>query len=98
MRQRLDCVARYGGEEFVIVLPDTDIGRAVAIAERLRAAVQGSRFHHAGKPIQVTANFGVAECQDDDTPESFLGRADTMLYQAKAAGRNRVMWGLSEKV
>ena len=98
MRQRLDWVARYGGEEFVIVLPDTDIGRAVAIAERLRSAVQGSRFNHAGTPIQVTASFGVAECRDDDTPETLLGRADAMLYQAKDAGRNRVVWGMSEKV
>lgn len=98
MRQRLDWVARYGGEEFVIVLPDTDMGRAVAIAERLRAAVQSSRFQHSGHAIQVTASFGVAECQEDDHPESLLARADAMLYQAKAAGRNRVVWGMSEKV
>lgn len=98
MRQRLDWVARYGGEEFVIVLPDTDIGRGVAIAERLRAAVQASRFQHSGHAIQVTASFGVAECQADDDPQSLLARADRMLYQAKAAGRNRVMWGMSEKV
>ena len=98
MRRRLDWVARYGGEEFVIVLPDTDIGRAVAIAERLRHGVETKRFAHGGHEIRVTASFGVAECLDSDDVESLLARADAMLYRAKEAGRNRVVWGISERV
>lgn len=98
MRRRLDWVARYGGEEFVVVLPDTDIGRAVAIAERLRQAVQSTRFVHGGHEIRLTASFGVAECLDSDDAASLLARADSMLYRAKEAGRNRVVWGVSEKV
>jgi diguanylate cyclase (GGDEF)-like protein len=98
MRRRLDWVARFGGEEFVIVLPDTDIGRAVAIAERLRQAVEASRVVHGADEIRVTASFGVAECLDDDDAESLLARADAMLYRAKQTGRNRVVWGVSETV
>jgi diguanylate cyclase (GGDEF)-like protein len=98
MRQRLDSVARFGGEEFVIVLPDTDIGRAVAIAERLRVAVHDARFPYAGHEIRLTASFGVAECHEDDDPEALLSRADAMMYRAKEDGRNRVVWGVSEKV
>jgi two-component system, cell cycle response regulator len=98
MRQHLDWVARYGGEEFVIVLPDTDIGRAVAIAERLRQAVEATRYSHAGREIRVTASFGVAECVESDDAATLLARADAMLYRSKEAGRNRVVWGMSERV
>ena len=98
MRRRLDWVARFGGEEFVIVLPDTDIGRAVAIAERLRQAIEATRLSHSGHEIRVTASFGVAECLETDDAASLLARADSMLYRAKQAGRNRVVWGASEKV
>jgi diguanylate cyclase (GGDEF)-like protein len=98
MRRRLDWVARFGGEEFVIVLPDTDIGRAVAIAERLRQAIEASRFSHSGHEIRVTASFGVAECLENDGAPSLLARADAMLYRAKDLGRNRVVWGASERV
>ena len=93
MRRRLDWVARFGGEEFVIVLPDTDIGRAVAIAERLRQAIEATRLSHSGHEIRVTASFGVAECLDTDDAASLLARADAMLYRAKESGRNRVVWG-----
>ncbi|HUL97574.1 MAG TPA: diguanylate cyclase [Usitatibacter sp.] len=91
MRQRVDWVARYGGEEFVIVLPDTDLARAAAIAERLRVAIERTSFTHAGTEINVTASFGVAECGDGDDAHGLIERADAMLYRAKQSGRNRVV-------
>jgi diguanylate cyclase (GGDEF)-like protein len=90
MRARIDWVARYGGEEFVIVLPDTNLQGATETAERLREAVEASTFEHDGRPLEVTASFGVAECRDSDDTASLLARADSSLYRAKASGRNRV--------
>ncbi|WP_295448132.1 diguanylate cyclase [uncultured Thiodictyon sp.] len=82
-----DVLGRWGGEEFVLLLPDSTLPDAVALAERIRSALAGHAF---GGGIKVTASFGVATCQASDTWESWLHRADLALYRAKAAGRNRV--------
>jgi two-component system cell cycle response regulator len=82
-----DFVARYGGEEFVIVLPRTDSESAVAVAERLRRAVESAEWHL--RPI--TGSFGVACIRPDmETRQELIEAADQALYQAKKNGRNRV--------
>ena len=82
-----DMAARYGGEEFVIVLPQTDGGTALAVAERIRAAVEGAPW-----PLRpITASFGVAALrQGVESSGDLIARADQALYQAKKGGRNRV--------
>lgn len=79
-----DVLARWGGEEFVILLPDTPLGAAGEIAERLRRRVMG-----AGCRPAVTVSIGLAAAAGD--PGIWLERADRALYGAKAAGRNRVV-------
>jgi two-component system cell cycle response regulator len=89
----IDLVARYGGEEFVIVMPDTDSGVALRVAERLREAIAGEPFAIGnGVRIRVTVSVGLASANSpDDTPQSVLQRCDAALYHAKDGGRNRVV-------
>ncbi|AUQ27047.1 diguanylate cyclase [Dickeya zeae] len=82
-----DVLGRWGGEEFVAILPSTGIGGAILTAERIRQALESQRFSNG---LQVTTSIGIAVCQSTDHWESWLSRADSALYRAKAAGRNRV--------
>lgn len=87
-----DVVARLGGEEFAILLPDADLRSAHELAERLRRAIEASRFGG----IAVTASFGVAECLPPESLASLTLRADALLYAAKRQGRNRTISDQSE--
>ncbi|MEA2450908.1 MAG: hypothetical protein QOG63_2840, partial [Thermoleophilaceae bacterium] len=89
----IDEPARYGGEEMAVVLPQTDVGGAELLAERMRAAIEGLRIDRLDGegPLQVTASFGVASlphsARDKD---SLVAEADAALYRAKRTGKNRV--------
>lgn len=83
-----DFVARYGGEEFVLLLPNTEIGPALQLAERLREETKGLRLGQSG--LAVTASFGVTQALPGEGMAQVLARADGAMYQSKAAGRNRV--------
>lgn len=86
-----DLLARPGGEEFVVLLPMTGLGAAAEIADRLALALRTRPVARGGIQRTVTASFGVAEV--DVRNEGFelaFERADRSLYQAKAAGRDRV--------
>ena len=90
-----DLVARYGGEEFVVVMPETPMAVAAAVAERLRHAIADDLFVSPELPsgVPVTISIGVAATlpDGDDTSAALLKRADDALYTAKRTGRNRVM-------
>lgn len=83
-----DLFARWGGEEFVLVCRDTDLDSACAIADKLRELVANQTLHHN---IHITASFGVATLKTNENLEQLFKAADTALYKAKSAGRNRVV-------
>ncbi|MFY9226788.1 MAG: GGDEF domain-containing protein [Blastocatellia bacterium] len=86
-----DVAARFGGEEFVMLLPETSLGGAVVVAERIRTAVENVDFNSAGCRHNVTISIGVAEYLGDGTDvEEVIKKADEALYKAKSSGRNRV--------
>lgn len=82
-----DTVGRWGGEEFLIIVPNTDHDRAIALAERIRRAIEGHIYPHG---VSITASFGVATHAASTSIGDLLSRADASLYEAKRAGRNRV--------
>lgn len=90
--RRGDLVARSGGEEFVVLMSGLGLAEAAAAVERIRAAVEGSRFEQDGLPLHITISAGVAGCGAGDRDfDDVFRRADRALYLAKLAGRNRVM-------
>jgi two-component system cell cycle response regulator len=90
----IDLACRYGGEEFVVVMPDTDMAFASAVAERLRRSVETTPFAISRDPqkLNITISIGIAGSErSGDTAEALLHRADEALYRAKRGGRNRVV-------
>jgi len=84
----VDSVARYGGEEFLVMLLEAPIATAVIVAERIRARVATEEFGGG----RTTVSIGVAEYPaHGDTPEELIASADAAMYQAKSAGRDRVV-------
>lgn len=91
-----DLIARYGGEELAVVLSDTDINDATAIAETLRKEVQALSIPHEGSALThklVTVSAGVASMTPDrnSEPSEIVLQADAALYEAKRRGRNQVV-------
>jgi diguanylate cyclase (GGDEF)-like protein len=87
-----DIVCRYGGEEFMLVLPDASLDNAGRRAEFVRAAVEDLNLTHDGRKLDdITLSMGVASFPSHgQTWEEVVVAADSALYRAKRAGRNRV--------
>ncbi len=87
----MDLVARYGGEEFIVLLPNKKHKDAMAVAERIRAALEKNKFSIRRVEGSVTASFGVTSFPEGGhTKEELIRSADRCLYEAKRSGRNRV--------
>jgi diguanylate cyclase (GGDEF)-like protein len=85
-----DVAGRWGGEEFLLLLPGADLGGAMQLAERVRIALAARRIPSA-PDLRVTASFGVAEYSGEYNSEQLVATADSALYEAKRAGKDRVV-------
>jgi diguanylate cyclase (GGDEF)-like protein len=88
--RNIDRFGRYGGEEFLLVLPETPTDAAARILDRLRAIIADLDWSAFSPGMRVTISAGVATLRADESADTFLARADSALYAAKARGRNRI--------
>jgi diguanylate cyclase len=86
----IDHFGRYGGEEFLLLLPGMSTDNAVRALDRLRAIIAELDWSAFSPDMSVTISAGVATLKPEETPDTFLARADRALYAAKARGRNRI--------
>lgn len=86
-----DILGRFGGEEFILILPDTDIAQAQAVAERMRLSLEQDAVIRNGNAVKVTATFALTQVRAEDADiQECIRRVDQALYEGKRAGRNRV--------
>ena len=89
--RRDECFARYGGEEFGMILPETSLSGAQALAEKVRRVIRDTPMDlQDGGSVVITISIGAAELDAGDTVFGLIGRADEALYAAKSNGRDRV--------
>ena len=89
--REIDIAGRFGGEEFGIVLPETNMGGACFVAERLRAAVENVTIAAYDTKLKVTISLGVSNFPlNGQDVEELIEKADLALYKAKKNGRNKV--------
>lgn len=87
--------ARYGGEEMAVVMPNTTVEEALEIAEKIRSALADNHLKQKDNGVligKVTISVGATSLKIDDSPETFISRADKALYNAKKTGRNKVVY------
>ena len=86
-----DIIARFGGEEFVILMPDTGMDSAMLVIDRLQRGLAANCLLHAGQPLPITFSAGVTPRTLYERQSTVITRADEALYEAKHAGKNRVL-------
>ncbi|MBN1853608.1 MAG: diguanylate cyclase [Pirellulales bacterium] len=88
-KRRMDVVTRFGGDEFAVIFPGSALKEAGVAAERLRVTIGNKKFPVDNTEIKVTISLGLAEALPGEDSNSLIKRADSALYMAKNAGRNR---------
>jgi diguanylate cyclase (GGDEF)-like protein len=84
-----DITVRWGGEEFLILLPQTNLSGAVAVATKIKIAINEHFF--TKNSLTISGSFGVAQLLDEDNESDFISRGDKLLYEAKKSGKNKVI-------
>jgi len=84
-----DITVRWGGEEFLILLPQTNLSGAVAVATKIKIAINEHFF--TKNSLTISGSFGVAQLLDEDNESDFISRGDKLLYEAKKTGKNKVI-------
>ncbi len=87
----VDVVSRYGGEEFMVAMPNTNAEDALIAADRVRGLIAGTPVFVDGQALHITTSAGVAQIKEGERLRDIFKRADSALYKAKLAGRNKVM-------
>ncbi len=89
----VDIICRYGGEEFVLILPQIQLPDARLVAERLRSEINKREFIIGDSNLRITVSLGISAypVSKPEDKQDLIAKADTMLYLAKKAGRNRVV-------
>ena len=90
-----DVLSRYGGEEFGLILPDTDLGGAESLADRILKAIASYPFTFAQREIRYTVSIGLTVYQGGDavSKDRLIAAADRALYNSKEQGKNRLSIG-----
>lgn len=86
-----DFIVRFGGQKFIILMPDTNAQKAVAVAEKLRHVVQSSPFSFRQERVLITMSLGVAEFIANENANCAFERAEQALLDAKEEGRNKTV-------
>jgi len=88
-----DLYGRWGGEEFIGIIRNIQRNDLILVGNRIRSMIENSYIVHNNEKLNVTVSIGAAIVHDDDTMDSVIKRADTLMYMSKKAGRNRVTAG-----
>jgi len=86
-----DRVGRFGGEEFMLLLPDTRLNQSASVMARIKRELAARPLDENGTRVAITFSGGVAQRGEGESLDKIVARADAALYQAKAAGKNRVL-------
>ena len=89
--RKTDFIGRFGGEEFVLLMPGTTVQQGALVLDELRRGIEQCPFHFKAERVTITISMGFTQFRPDDTLEETFERADQAMYQAKQAGRNRIV-------